>query len=121
MAKKKKVIFSHQSSVISNLCHHLHHQLCVIKKKEGEKKNQAFGCISAEQVGDGTEQTLFLWVPENLTFFRPPQLTATLSPVVRTGGAQKKKKTASAKIPFQAQREVCQSGARWICVVWPRA
>lgn len=81
---------------ISNLWHHLRHQLCVIKKTKGGKKNQAFGCISAEQVGDGTEQTLFLWVPEKLTFFRPPRLTATLSPVVRTGGAQKKRKRRQA-------------------------
>lgn len=123
MAKKEKSSqISHKELTVStNLWPRLHHPLCVVKKTEGEKK-QAFRCISAEQVGDGTEQTLFLWVPEKLTFFRPPRLTATVSPVVRTGGAQKKKKrTASAKIPFQAQREVCQSGARWICVAWPRA
>lgn len=29
--------------------------------------------------------------------------------------------TASAKIPFQAQSELCRSGVRWICVVWPKA
>lgn len=69
-----------------------------------------------EQVGDGTEQTLFLWVPENLTFFRPPQLTATLSPVVRTGGAQKKKEDGKRQDSFSStKRSMSERSAVDLC------